>query len=348
MCAKDDSHLTYNFKDHYVIYPSTKISSRIVFGLNNLNEKGKIVEQGFEYSSETNPHFLTMPELLNYNKTEKLMIPYSRQLISEEDIKFVNKVLRFDYLTTGPIVDEFEKLLVEKFKCQYSTVVNSATSALHVSCLAMGLSNKDILWTVPNTFVATANCAIYCGAQVDFVDIDESTSLISINELKKLEIAKKFKKLPKILIPVHLSGQPTLQEEIYKLSLDYGFKIIEDASHSVGGSRNNQPVGNCKWSHATIFSFHPVKIITSGEGGSIMSNDKDFDRKCKMIRSNGITKDKKYFTHNEKGPWYYEQQRLGYNYKLSDIHCALGVSQLKKLLCLLMKGIELQMFMILN
>ena len=259
------------------------------------------------------------------------MIPYSRQHISESDIEFINKVLRSDYLTSGPIVDQFEKSLKEKFGCDYSTVVNSATSALHISCLAMGLGKNDILWTVPNTFVASANCAIYCNAEIDFVDTDESTNLISVEALRvKLEIAKKNNKLPKILVPVHLSGQPTLQEEIYKLSTEYSFKIIEDASHSVGASRNDEPVGNCKWSHATVFSFHPVKIITSGEGGSVLSNDKEFDRKCKMIRTNGITRDRLKFQNEDKGPWYYEQQILGYNYRLSDIHSALGLSQLKK------------------
>ncbi len=259
------------------------------------------------------------------------MIPYSRQNISEDDIEFVNKVLRSDYLTSGPIVDQFEETIKNEFGCKYSTVVNSATSALHISCLALGLGKNDILWTVPNTFVASANCAIYCNAQIDFVDIDENSNLISIEVLnKKLEIAKKNNKIPKILVPVHLTGQPTLQEEIYNLSNEYGFKILEDASHSVGASRNKEPVGNCKWSHATVFSFHPVKIVTSGEGGAVLTNDSELDKKCKLLRTNGINRDSSFFINKNKGPWYYEQQLLGYNYKLSDIHSALGLSQLKK------------------
>ena len=265
-------------------------------------------------------------------KNPKKIIPYSRQNISEEDIEFVNKVLRSEYLTNGPVVDKFEEKISKRFNSKYSTVVNSATSDLHISCLAMGLGKSDILWTVPNTFVATANCAIYCNAKIDFVDTEEKTNLISIDALKsKLEFAKKNNKLPKIVIPVHLCGQPTLQEEIFRLSKEYGFKIIEDASHSMGGSRNGELVGSCKWSHATIFSFHPVKIITSGEGGVVLSNSKDFDRKCKLFRTNGITRDRSLFINEDKGPWYYEQQSIGYNYKLSDIHSALGLSQLNKI-----------------
>jgi UDP-4-amino-4,6-dideoxy-N-acetyl-beta-L-altrosamine transaminase len=262
----------------------------------------------------------------------KKKIPYSRQNISEEDIECVNKVLRSEYLTNGPVVDEFEDTIKKKFNSKYATVVNSASSALHISCLAMGLGKNDTLWTVPNTFVATANCAIHCNASVDFVDIEEKTSLMCVEALKKkLKFAKKNNKLPKIIIPVHLGGQPTLQEEIYKLSLEYGFKIIEDASHSMGATRNGDLVGNCKWSHATVFSFHPVKIITSGEGGAVLSNDKEFDRKCKLFRSNGITRDRSFFHNKDKGPWYYEQQSIGFNYKLSDIHSALGLSQLNRL-----------------
>jgi UDP-4-amino-4,6-dideoxy-N-acetyl-beta-L-altrosamine transaminase len=265
-------------------------------------------------------------------KVLKKIIPYSRHCISEDDIEFVSKVLRSDFLTNGPIVEQFEKLLKKQFCSNYSTVVNSATSALHISCLAMGLGKNDILWTVPNTFVASANCAVYCNAEIDFVDIEEKTSLISVETLKiKLEIAKINNKLPKILIPVHLAGQPTLQEEIFKLSSEYNFKIIEDASHSVGASRNGETVGNCKFSHATIFSFHPVKTITTGEGGAVLSNDQEFDRKCKTLRTSGITRDRSFFSGEDKGQWYYEQQLLGYNYKLSDIHAALGISQLRKI-----------------
>lgn len=265
-------------------------------------------------------------------KNPKQIIPYSRQNISEEDIEFVNKVLRSEYLTDGPVVNKFEDTISKKFNSKYSTVVNSATSALHISCLAIGLGKNDLVWTVPNTFVATANCAIYCNAKIDFVDTEEKTNLISIDALKsKLEFAKKNNKLPKIVIPVHLGGQPTLQEKIYRLSKEYGFKIIEDASHSMGGSRNGELVGSCKWSHATIFSFHPVKIITSGEGGVVLSNCKDFDRKCKLSRTNGITRDRSLFVNEDEGPWYYEQQSIGHNYKLSDIHSALGLSQIKKI-----------------
>ena len=194
-------------------------------------------------------------------------IPYGRQYIDERDVAAVKNVLKSDFLTQGPQVEFFEKDISKRVSSKYAVAVNSATSALHIACLAIGLGKGDILWTVPNSFVASANCGLYCGAKVDFVDIDSKTWNISIESLKKkLLQAKKQKKLPKILIPVHLGGNPSNQQDIFELSKKYGFKIIEDASHSIGASNNGEPVGSCKWSDITIFSFHPVKIITSGEG----------------------------------------------------------------------------------
>ncbi len=260
------------------------------------------------------------------------MIPYSRQNISEEDVESVIKVLKSDFLTNGPVIKKFESLCSEKFNAKYCISMNSATSALHVACLSLGLKKNDIVWTTPNTFVASANCALYCGAKIDFVDINSQTNLIDIELLgEKLSKAKKEKKLPKIIIPVHLTGQPTNQEEIYRLSKKYNFKIIEDASHSMGASRNKEPVGTCKWSDITIFSFHPVKIITTGEGGMILTNNTEVNNKAQLFRTSGITREKKYFKNKNLGPWYYEQLVLGYNYKLTDIQAALGISQLKRL-----------------
>ena len=260
------------------------------------------------------------------------MIPYSRQNISEDDIEAVIKVLKSEFLTNGPIVNQFEIACSHNFKVKYCTSMNSATSALHVACLSLGLKKNDIVWTTPNTFVASANCALYCGAKIDFVDINSETNLIDIQLLsKKLDKAEKANKLPKIIIPVHLTGQPTNQEDIYKLSKKYNFKIIEDASHSMGAIRNKEPVGTCKWSDITIFSFHPVKIITTGEGGMILTNNVDVNHKAKLFRTSGITREKSYFDNKNLGPWYYEQLVLGYNYKMTDIQAALGMSQLKRL-----------------
>ena len=259
------------------------------------------------------------------------MIPYGRQSIDEEDIASVLKVLRSDLITQGPIPDLFEKEVSNLVNSNFAVVTNSATSSLLVSCLSLGLEKGDYLWTSPNSFVASANCALHCGAQIDFVDIDLDTGNISLEKLKeKLETAKKENKLPKIIIPVHFAGQPTDQEEIWKLSKEYDFKIIEDASHSLGAKHMGEKVGSCKWSDVTVFSFHPVKIITSCEGGMSTTNDKDIRDKMHLYRTHGITKDSSKFV-NGTDPWHYEQHLLGHNFRLSDLHAALGLSQLIKL-----------------
>ena len=259
-------------------------------------------------------------------------IPYSRQRVIQEDIDAVVNVLKSDFLTQGPIIGSFEENVCKKVDANYAVSTNSATSALHLSCLALGLKRGDYLWTSPITFVASANCARYCGANVDFVDIDENTGLLSIDNLKKkLEAAEKSGKLPKILVPVHLTGSSCNMVEIKKLSEKYKFHIIEDASHAIGGKYKNEPVGNCKYSEITIFSLHPVKIITSGEGGLATTNSKSTYEKLISLRSHGITKDAKKFKKFPNDIWFYEQQDLGLNYRMTDISAALGLSQLKRL-----------------
>ena len=263
---------------------------------------------------------------------EKKFIPYGKQKITEEDINSVVKVLRSDFITQGDKVPEFEQLICKSIDVKYSTAVNSATSALHLACLALGLAKGDILWTSPITFVASANCGRYCGAEIDFVDIEEKNGLVSIEKLKlKLEKAKQINKLPKIFIPVHLSGSSCDMRSIKRLSHEYGFRILEDASHAIGGKYLKKPIGNCDFSDITIFSFHPVKIITSGEGGIMTTNNKLIDEKMKMLRSHGITKDIEKFKLPIPGPWAYEQQELGYNFRMTDIQASLVISQFNRL-----------------
>ena len=259
-------------------------------------------------------------------------IPYGRQDISEEDIDAVVEILRSDFLTQGPAVEKFETCLAKYSDAKYAVAVNSATSALHIACLALGVSNKDIVWTSPITFVASANCALYCGASIDFVDIDFETNNICINSLKdKLEKSKKLNCLPSVLIPVHMGGTSCDMESIFKLSKEYGFKIIEDASHAIGGTYKNSKVGASAYSDITVFSFHPVKIITSGEGGVALTNDDKLIAKMALYRSHGITRDEHLMTDRPHGPWYYEQIELGFNYRMTDIAAALGESQMKNL-----------------
>ena len=261
------------------------------------------------------------------------MIPYGRQDVTEEDILEVEKILRSDFLTQGPTVEKFEKSVLKYCNSSYSIAVNSATSALHIACLALDLGPGDILWTSPNTFVASANCALYCGAKIDFVDIDPKTYNISIDLLsEKLIKAEKSGKLPKILIPVHFAGQPCDMKAIHKLSKKYNFKIIEDASHAIGATYENIKVGSCIHSDITVFSFHPVKIITSAEGGMALTNKKDIADKMVRLRTHGIINNKKKFQkrpHNEI--WNYQQIDLGFNYRMNDIQGALGLSQMKRL-----------------
>jgi len=259
------------------------------------------------------------------------MIPYGRQDINQADIDAIIAVLRSDFLTQGPAVPAFEKAVADYCSVQYAVAVNSATSALHIACLALGVGKGDVVWTSPITFVASANCALYCGASVDFVDIDPQTYNISIVCLsEKLVIAKKAGKLPKVVIPVHLCGQPCDMAAIHKLGQQYGFKIIEDASHAIGGKYKGGPIGNCGYSDITVFSFHPVKIITTGEGGMAMTNDVQLAKRMQLLRSHGITRDINDFTHVPDGPWYYQQIDLGYNYRMTDIQGALGLSQMQR------------------
>ena len=261
-----------------------------------------------------------------------MTIPYGRQDISEADIKAVTDVLRSNFLTQGPVVPAFENAVAVYCGVKHAIAVNSATSALHIACLALDVGKGDIVWTSPITFVATANCALYCGATVDFVDIDPVTYNISVKALsQKLAIAEKAGNLPKVVIPVHLCGQSSEMQAIHKLSQQYGFKIIEDASHAIGGKYQNQPVGNCKYSDVTIFSFHPVKIITTGEGGMAVTNNDVLANKLRLLRSHGITRDESQMTHEPHGPWYYEQIDLGFNYRMTDIQAALGLSQMQRL-----------------
>ena len=254
------------------------------------------------------------------------MIPYSRHNISEEDIKNVLKVIKSDFLTTGPEVKKFEKKLSKRFKSKYVSCVNSATSALHLTCLSLGLKEGDYLWTSAISFVASANCGLYCGANIDFVDIDINTLNISTVDLeKKLYFAKLKKKLPKILVVVHLAGNPCDMQKIYTLKKKYGFKIIEDASHATGARYKESNVGDCKYSDACVFSFHPVKIITSAEGGAVLTNSKKIFKDINILRSHGI--DNKV----ANGSWLNSQVRLGFNYRMNDIEAVLGSSQLNRL-----------------
>lgn len=260
------------------------------------------------------------------------MIPYGRQDIRASDIDAVVSVLRSDFLTQGPMVPRFEQAVATRVRASHAVAVSSATAALHIACVALDLGPGDVLWTVPNTFVASANCARYCGADVDFVDIDPATWNLSVAALEeKLIAARRANRLPKILVPVHFSGQPTDQERIWELAQEFGFRVIEDASHAIGASRAGEPVGSCRWSDLTVFSFHPVKIITSGEGGMITTNDGALAGSMEMLRSHGITRDPARLQGERAGPWYYEQQTLGFNYRMTDMQAALATSQLTRL-----------------
>ncbi|MGO3642223.1 MAG: UDP-4-amino-4,6-dideoxy-N-acetyl-beta-L-altrosamine transaminase [Psychrobacter sp.] len=260
------------------------------------------------------------------------MIPYGRQDISQQDIDAVVEVLQSDFLTQGPKVPAFENSVMEACNAKYAVAVNSATSALHIACLALGLGKGDWLWTTPNTFVASANCGLYCGVQVDFVDIDPRTYNMSAKALEqKLVIAEKEGTLPKVVIPVHFSGQPCDMVAIRALSHKYGFKVIEDASHAIGGKYKEEPIGNCRYSDITVFSFHPVKIVTTAEGGVAVTNDTKLAEQLNILRSHGITRDEGLMTKPADGPWYYQQIELGYNYRMTDMQAALGVSQMQRL-----------------
>ena len=259
-------------------------------------------------------------------------IPYGRQDITQADIDAVVAVLQSDFLTQGPKVPGFEQAVASYCGTTHALAVNSATSALHIACLALGLGPGDWLWTTPNTFVASANCALYCGAQVDFVDIDPRTYNLCPKALEhKLIGAEKAGRLPKIVVPVHLCGQPCDMQAIHVLARRFGFKVIEDASHAIGGKYKGKPIGNCRFSDITVFSFHPVKIITTAEGGMALTNDDKLAARLGLLRSHGITRDPALMTKAMDGPWYYQQVALGYNYRMTDLQGALGTSQMTRL-----------------
>ena len=260
------------------------------------------------------------------------MIPYGRQEITEEDIDAVVEVLKSDFLTQGPKVPEFENTVASHVGARFGVAVNSATSALHIACAALGLGEGDWLWTSPVTFVASANCGLYCGAKVDFVDIDPRTYNLCPDALeRKLEKARAQNRLPKVVVPVHLCGQPCDMERIKALSDRYGFRIVEDASHAIGGKYRGEFIGCGRYSDVTVFSFHPVKIVTTAEGGIAVTNDAELAQRMEMLRSHGITRDPTRMTHEPDGPWYYQQVGLGFNYRMTELQAALGVSQMARL-----------------
>jgi UDP-4-amino-4,6-dideoxy-N-acetyl-beta-L-altrosamine transaminase len=259
-------------------------------------------------------------------------LPYGRQTITEDDIAAVEGVLRSPYLTQGPAVPAFEQAVAARVGAAHGVSVNSATSALHIACLALGLGPGDWLWTSPITFVASANCGRYCGAQVDFVDIDPATGLMSVAALdQKLQQAAESGTLPKVVVPVHLTGSSCDVQAISVLAERYGFAVLEDASHAIGGLYQGEHVGNCRYSAITVFSFHPVKIITSGEGGMATTNDPHLAQLMAELRSHGIVREPERFEYLPAGPWVYEQQKLGFNYRMTDLQAALGLSQLQRL-----------------
>jgi UDP-4-amino-4,6-dideoxy-N-acetyl-beta-L-altrosamine transaminase len=260
------------------------------------------------------------------------MIPYGRQSIDAADIEAVIEVLKSDFLTQGPAVPRFEQALASYCGAAHGVAVCNATAALHLACLALDLGPGDILWTSAITFVASANCGLYCGAEVDFVDIDPKTYNMSVEKLaEKLEAAEREGRLPKVVIPVHMTGQSADMRPIAELGRRYGFRIIEDAAHAVGATYGNGPVGDCRYSDIAVFSFHPVKIITTGEGGMAMTNDPELGARMALLRSHGVTRDSSRFRSQPDGGWYYEQLELGFNYRMTDIQAALGHSQLRRL-----------------
>lgn len=260
------------------------------------------------------------------------MIPYGRQSISEADIEAVVEVLRSDFLTQGPVVPAFEDAVLSFCGAEYGVAMNSATSALHLACVALGVGQGDSVWTSPITFVASSNAALYCGANVDFVDIDDRTyNICPLRLAEKLDRAAEAGALPKVIIPVHLAGQSCDMAAIHAAASRHGVRIIEDASHAIGGSYLGEPVGSCKFSDITVFSFHPVKIVTTGEGGMAMTNDRELAELMRLDRTHGITRDPALLRNDDVGAWYYEQQRLGFNYRMTDICAALGLSQLTRI-----------------
>ena len=260
------------------------------------------------------------------------MIPYGRQSISEEDIGAVVEVLRSDFLTQGPAVPKFEKTLADYCGAPLAVAVSSGTAGLHIACQALGLGPGDRLWTSPNSFVASANCGRYCGAAVDFVDIDPHTYNMSVDALaRKLEDAARSATLPKVLVPVHFAGQACEMREIWRLAGKYGFRVLEDAAHALGAEYDGAKVGSCAYSHAAVLSFHPVKHITTGEGGMVLAKDPALGETLRQLRSHGITRDRQQLRERGEGGWYYEQLGLGYNFRMTDLQAALGASQMRRL-----------------
>ncbi|ABE54573.1 DegT/DnrJ/EryC1/StrS aminotransferase [Shewanella denitrificans OS217] len=270
------------------------------------------------------------------------MIPYGKQHISQQDIDLVVQVLKSDYLTQGPKVPEFERVLCSYTDAKYSVVFNSATSALHIACLALNVGPGDLVWTSPITFVASANCALYAGADIDFVDVDFATGNMSVDALAtKLIKAKEAGRLPKVIIPVHLAGHSCDMAAIHALASQYSIKIIEDASHGIGGHFGSKKIGACQYSDICIFSFHPVKIVTSAEGGAAMTNSHEIAEKMRLLRSHGIVKDTQHLLRPDEGDWYYEQQDLGFNYRMTELSAALGISQMSNIDAFVAKRNEL-------
>ncbi len=260
------------------------------------------------------------------------MIPYGRQDISDEDIRAVVEVLRSDWLTQGPAIERFEADVARYCGAKHAVAVSNATAALHIACLAAGLGQGDRLWTTPNTFLASANCGLYCGAVPDFVDIDKRTYNLDADALEtRLRHAQAGNTLPKVVVPVHFAGQSCDMARIGELAARYGFTVIEDASHAIGGSYLGKPVGSCAFSDMSVFSFHPVKIVTTGEGGMVLTNRDDLYEKLKLLRSHGMTRDPRLMDHEPDGPWYYQQIMLGFNYRMTDIQAALGSSQMRRI-----------------
>lgn len=258
-------------------------------------------------------------------------IPYGRQNISQQDIDAVVSVLTSDWLTQGPMIDRFERAVADYCGVRYAVAVSSATAALHIACMAAGLSVGDRLWTSPNTFIASANCGLYCGAGVDFVDIDPHTYNLDIRQLEQKLAVQANNSLPKVVVPVHFAGQSCDMAKVAALAQRYGFTVIEDASHAIGASYRGRPVGGCEFSDMAVFSFHPVKIITTGEGGMVLTNQTELYEKLVRLRSHGITRNPDHMVGESHGPWYYQQLELGFNYRMTDIQAALGVSQMERL-----------------
>jgi UDP-4-amino-4,6-dideoxy-N-acetyl-beta-L-altrosamine transaminase len=260
------------------------------------------------------------------------MIPYGHQDISEADIQAVIEVLRSDWLTQGPAIERFERAVADYCGASYAVAVSNATAGLHLACRALGLGPGGLLWTSPNSFVASANCARYCGADVDFVDIDPATGNLSVSRLaEKLAAATRRGRLPDVIVPVHFAGEPCEMEKIRDLAAEHGTSVLEDAAHAIGASHRGSRVGSCAHSDAAVFSFHPVKVVTTGEGGMVLTNDPGLNDRLKLLRTHGVTRDPEQMSQPTEGPWYYEQRELGFNFRITDIQCALGTSQMRRL-----------------